>query len=203
MGNHASGERRDRHKSGENYPYSPGRVDGQAFNYEKRGQNKLVMQNSEEEHDPVVVLKKKAAIADDSTPIPSRPMPVVKGNKKMLPFVIKWTGGGNNVAIAGSFNQWNQLTMVKSEKDFVAIVDLPEGEHEYKFYVDGEWKTNPQEQMVDSSIGTQNNIISIKDKDFEEFENALLKDPNDKKEKFFGGETKEVAKEEGGLKSQY
>lgn len=203
MGNHASGERRDRHKSGENYPYSPGRVDGQAFNFEKNRQNKLVMQNSEEEHDPVVVLKKKAAIVDDSTPIPSRPMPIVKGNKKMLPFVIKWTGGGANVAIAGSFNQWNKLTMVKSEKDFVAIVDLPEGEHEYKFFVDGEWKTNPQEQTIDSSIGTENNMISIKESDFEEFENALLKDPNDKKGKSFGGEAKEVAKDEGETKDEY
>jgi hypothetical protein len=25
------------------------------------------------------------------------------------------------------------------------IIDLPEGEHEYKFLVDGEWKVNPQE----------------------------------------------------------
>lgn len=25
------------------------------------------------------------------------------------------------------------------------IIDLPEGEHEYKFLVDGEWKVNPSE----------------------------------------------------------
>lgn len=34
--------------------------------------------------------------------------------------------------------------MVKSHGDFVTIIDLPEGEHEYKFYVDGEWKHDPK-----------------------------------------------------------
>lgn len=33
--------------------------------------------------------------------------------------------------------------MVKSHGDFVTIIDLPEGEHQYKFYVDGEWKHDP------------------------------------------------------------
>ena len=32
-----------------------------------------------------------------------------------------------------------------SQGDFTAIVDLPEGEHEYKFFVDGEWLHNPDE----------------------------------------------------------
>ena len=34
---------------------------------------------------------------------------------------------------------------IHSQGDFTAIVDLPEGEHEYKFYVDGEWLHNPDE----------------------------------------------------------
>lgn len=33
----------------------------------------------------------------------------------------------------------------KDGEDFVAIVDLPEGEHQYKFLIDEEWKFNPQE----------------------------------------------------------
>jgi len=32
-----------------------------------------------------------------------------------------------------------------STSDYVAIVDLPEGEHQYKFLIDGEWKHNPSE----------------------------------------------------------
>ena len=39
--------------------------------------------------------------------------------------------------------------MSKSTKDFVAIVDLKEGEHEYKFLVDGEWLNDPNTETVD------------------------------------------------------
>lgn len=72
--------------------------------------------------------------------------------------------------------------LVISEKDFVAIVDLPEGMHEYKFLVDGEWKVMQGEAEVTNTMGTKNNVITISDTDFEEFENALLRDPNDKSE---------------------
>ena len=34
---------------------------------------------------------------------------------------------------SGSFNNWQKMKMSRSTKDFVAIVDLKEGEHEYKF----------------------------------------------------------------------
>lgn len=30
-------------------------------------------------------------------------------------------------------------TFFQSHNDFVAILDLPEGEHQYKFFVDGQW----------------------------------------------------------------
>lgn len=33
----------------------------------------------------------------------------------------------------------------QSQNTFVAIVDLPEGEHQYKFYVDGQWTHDPAE----------------------------------------------------------
>lgn len=75
------------------------------------------------------------------------------------------------------------LSYFHSEKDFVAIVDLPEGSHQYKFLVDGEWKVSAGEAACDNGMGTQNNMITINEADFEEFENALLRDPNDKEEK--------------------
>lgn len=33
----------------------------------------------------------------------------------------------------------------QSQNTFAAIVDLPEGEHQYKFYVDGQWTHDPAE----------------------------------------------------------
>lgn len=61
-----------------------------------------------------------------------------------LPTVFKWDGGGKQVFISGTFSNWKALPMVKSHKDFVTIVDLPEGDHQYKFFVDGEWKHDPK-----------------------------------------------------------
>lgn len=129
----------------------------------------------------------------DDTPPPRMRPPLTAGNKKMLPVVIKWTGGGTNVAIAGTFNQWQKIPMVKSEKDFVAIVDLPEGSHEYRFMVDGEWKVSKNDNTTNTATNNNNaannnnnnkeknnNVITISETDFDEFETALLPDPNDK-----------------------
>jgi hypothetical protein len=40
---------------------------------------------------------------------------------------------------------WQFLTFFSyySHGDFVTIIDLPEGEHQYKFFVDGEWRHDP------------------------------------------------------------
>lgn len=56
----------------------------------------------------------------------------------------KWDGGGKEVFISGTFSEWKPIPMVKSHGDFVTIVDLPEGDHEYKFCVDGDWRHDPK-----------------------------------------------------------
>ncbi|VDN16476.1 unnamed protein product [Dibothriocephalus latus] len=53
-----------------------------------------------------------------------------------LPTVFKWEGGGKDVYISGTFNGWKS----KIPMNFYTIIDLPEGEHQYKFIVDGQWK---------------------------------------------------------------
>lgn len=40
------------------------------------------------------------------------------------------------------------LFSLHSHNDFVAILDLPEGEHQYKFFVDGQWVHDPSEVML-------------------------------------------------------
>jgi hypothetical protein len=39
--------------------------------------------------------------------------------------------------------QFLTFIFYSSHGDFVTIIDLPEGEHQYKFCVDGEWKHDP------------------------------------------------------------
>ncbi|XP_028449295.1 5'-AMP-activated protein kinase subunit beta-2 isoform X2 [Perca flavescens] len=90
---------------------------------------------------------------------------------KARPTVIRWAGGGKEVYIAGSFNNWStKIPLNKSHNDFVAILDLPEGEHQYKFFVDGQWVHDPSEAVVTSQLGTINNLIQVKKSDFEVFD---------------------------------
>nr|XP_040053901.1 5'-AMP-activated protein kinase subunit beta-1a [Gasterosteus aculeatus aculeatus] len=90
--------------------------------------------------------------------------------------VFRWTGDGKEVYLSGSFNNWvNKIPLIRSQNTFVAIVDLPEGEHQYKFYVDGQWTHDPAEPVVTSQLGTVNNIIQVRKTDFEVFD-ALMVD---------------------------
>ncbi|KAM9349736.1 5'-AMP-activated protein kinase subunit beta-2 isoform 2-T2 [Symphorus nematophorus] len=90
---------------------------------------------------------------------------------KARPTVIRWAGGGKEVYIAGSFNNWStKIPLNKSHNDFVAILDLPEGEHQYKFFVDGQWVHDSSEPIVTSQLGTINNLIQVKKSDFEVFD---------------------------------
>ncbi|XP_062617839.1 5'-AMP-activated protein kinase subunit beta-1-like isoform X4 [Saccostrea cucullata] len=94
---------------------------------------------------------------------------------KLLPTVFKWEGGGKDVYVTGSFNNWqSKIPLVKSHGDFTTIVDLPEGDHQYKFFVDGQWVHNTEEPTVTNDKGTQNNVISVKKSDFEVFEALAL-----------------------------
>ncbi|EUB62918.1 5'-AMP-activated protein kinase subunit beta-1 [Echinococcus granulosus] len=90
-----------------------------------------------------------------------------------LPTVFKWEGGGKEVYISGTFNGWkSKIPMVKSKQNFYTIIDLPEGEHQYKFIVDGQWKLgkNQVAPTTTSPTGVQNNIITVNMSDFDVIE---------------------------------
>jgi len=99
--------------------------------------------------------------------------PHVHVTASKLPTVFKWpaTGGDKNIYLSGSFDDWkSKMPMVKSQEQFCQIVDLEEGEHEYKFLVDGEWKCNPKEAKKENNMGSENNVVTVKASDFEVFE---------------------------------
>lgn len=178
MGNAGSGGApRERQKSGETAPSSPCKEE-QAFNFDKKVVNRLVFQGSQDEEEPYFTkpVPQSQEVAFDS-PRP-RSNTVSEGTttteKDTTPTVFKWEGGGKDVYISGTFTNWKTIPMVKSHGDFVTIIDLPEGEHQYKFYVDGEWKSDPSKQTVEEN-NTKNNLITVKKSDFEVFQ-ALDKD---------------------------
>ncbi|XP_060571068.1 5'-AMP-activated protein kinase subunit beta-2-like isoform X3 [Ruditapes philippinarum] len=111
--------------------------------------------------------------------------------ERLLPTVFKWEGGGKEVFVSGSFNNWKtKIPLAKSDDiqdrdhkttvngDFFTIVDLPEGEHQYKFYVDGNWLHNVNEPSTSNNLGTLNNIVTVKKSDFEVFEALALDSVN-------------------------
>lgn len=90
--------------------------------------------------------------------------------EKGLPTIFKYQGQGKEVYVCGTFNDWQKLRMNRSAKDFVAIVELAEGNHEYKFNVDGEWINDPNSPVVETSQGFKNNVIKVQKADFDAFE---------------------------------
>ncbi|XP_018902990.1 5'-AMP-activated protein kinase subunit beta-1 isoform X2 [Bemisia tabaci] len=184
MGN-AGSNQPHRAKPGEiQTPSSPCKdTQSQAFVFSKKPASKLVFQSSNEEEEPyftkganehefgAVAPRQRSATISEGTKVSK----VKQDKPSTLPTVFKWEGGGKQVLISGTFSNWKPLPMVKSHGDFVTIIDLPEGEHQYKFCVDGEWKFDPSLRIVDNGLGTKNNMISVKKTDFEVFQ-ALEKD---------------------------
>ncbi|KAI4463654.1 amp-activated protein kinase beta subunit [Holotrichia oblita] len=159
MGNAgASGFTRERQKSGDTAPPSPSRED-QAFSFDKKI-DKLVLQSSQEDEEPYFT---KPAVQDAYDPSRPRSNTLSEGTK-------------TNVSDkTPQFFVGKTIPMVKSHGDFVTIIDLPEGSHQYKFFVDGEWRNDPSTNIVESDAGTKNNIVVVKKSDFEVFQ-ALAKD---------------------------
>ncbi|XP_028853093.1 5'-AMP-activated protein kinase subunit beta-1b isoform X2 [Denticeps clupeoides] len=94
-----------------------------------------------------------------------------KSPSQARPTVFQWSGGGKEIFVSGSFNNWSsKIPLSKSQKNFVALIDLPEGEHLYKYYVDGHWTLDSKEPTVTNKAGVVNNVILVKKTDFEVFD---------------------------------
>eukprot|EP00040_Diaphanoeca_grandis_P026623 m.149520 g.149520 ORF g.149520 m.149520 type:complete len:306 (-) comp30662_c0_seq3:272-1189(-) len=98
--------------------------------------------------------------------VPARP--------RTLKVLFKWTGDATSVAVAGSFNNWqNPVPLQKlSHNEFRTELELDMNEHEeletpniiYKYIVDGKWKHDPLAPVVASGLGSLNNILKLDDK---------------------------------------
>ncbi|XP_017066220.1 5'-AMP-activated protein kinase subunit beta-1 [Drosophila eugracilis] len=179
-----------------------GGVGGQAFSFDKKHTAVLNEGSSQEDDDPYYTGtgtgSTRRGTTDDSASAVPREQSSMDNNeeeetgtepatgsqllgeeddirKTALPTVLRWDGGGKNVTISGTFSNWKPITMVRSHQNFVTIIDLPEGDHQYKFCVDGEWKHDPKLKSVENDEGQRNNLVSVRESDFEVFQ-ALAKD---------------------------
>ncbi|MDX6695183.1 MAG: hypothetical protein QOF02_2786 [Blastocatellia bacterium] len=90
------------------------------------------------------------------------PAPNLKGNTT---FRLKGYADANVVALAGSFNAWNQSQLICAHEndEWVCRLDLEPGIYTYKFIVDGNWTLDPvNPNTVEDEAGNVNSVIEVK-----------------------------------------
>ncbi|KAG0228127.1 hypothetical protein BGW41_003538 [Actinomortierella wolfii] len=89
----------------------------------------------------------------------------------MVPTIITWTQGGNNVYVTGTFNNWKQkVRLNKSTNDFSTILNLPPGTHRIKFIVDDEWKCSTELSAATDAEGNLVNFLEVADEEQDELD---------------------------------
>lgn len=91
----------------------------------------------------------------------------LSSNTKLHPVTFQWRGGGVSIKLAGSFNEWTEYIPLICDSPGSSfpkvILELPEGIHQYKFIVDGEWQYDPDAPLlVESLSGYKNNYVNVK-----------------------------------------
>ncbi|HZB46353.1 MAG TPA: DUF3471 domain-containing protein [Pyrinomonadaceae bacterium] len=90
------------------------------------------------------------------------PPPSLKGNTT---FRLKGHADASIVAVAGSFNNWNQsqLLFAREGDEWVCRVDLDPGVYTYKLVVDGNWLLDPSNPSTqEDEAGNVNNVLEVK-----------------------------------------
>jgi 1,4-alpha-glucan branching enzyme len=72
----------------------------------------------------------------------------------------------NRVHVTGEFTNWSRegLEMEKDATDglWKLVVDIPPGEYEYRFIVDGVWIRDPNNQdYVRNEFGQENSLLVV------------------------------------------
>jgi 1,4-alpha-glucan branching enzyme len=87
-----------------------------------------------------------------------------KVKRRKIIFSLK-TSTAHEVILMGDFNDWNAKAhpMNKDENGvWKKTVMLFPGRYEYKFLVDGQWETDPQnDQVCFNRFGTRNSILVV------------------------------------------
>ena len=90
---------------------------------------------------------------------------VKKGRKRgTLTFSMRAVDGVSKVCLAGDFTDWQPLAMRKRDGVFSVTVAVPPGTHEYKFIVDGHWRTDPDHSdWAVNPYDTLNSVVTVQD----------------------------------------
>ncbi|HKY29867.1 MAG TPA: glycogen-binding domain-containing protein [Pyrinomonadaceae bacterium] len=92
----------------------------------------------------------------------SLPSPSLKGTTT---FRLKGHANARIVAVAGSFNEWNQSQVLcgKEADEWVCRIDLAPGKYTYKFIIDGDWILDPANpDTEEDERGFTNSVLVVK-----------------------------------------
>ncbi len=81
-------------------------------------------------------------------------------------FVCGLNPGAREVYLVGEFNNWNPRAdrMTKTKNGFRKTIQLPPGEYQYKFLIDGEWHHDPSAtRQVPNQFGSTNSVVRVGD----------------------------------------
>lgn len=88
----------------------------------------------------------------------------------LIPMRFVWPYGGRSVFLSGSFTRWSELVPMTPVEGcptvFQAIYSLLPGYHQYKFFVDGEWRHDEHQPYVSGDYGIVNTILLATDPNF-------------------------------------
>ncbi|KAK4791405.1 hypothetical protein SAY86_031818 [Trapa natans] len=85
-------------------------------------------------------------------------------SEEVIPMIITWSFGGNDVAVEGSWDSWtSRKVLQRSGKDHSILLVLPSGIYHYRFIVDGEWRYVPDLPHIADDHGRICNILDVHD----------------------------------------
>ncbi|WP_026935362.1 hypothetical protein [Christiangramia echinicola] len=85
--------------------------------------------------------------------------------KKKVTFHLNNFQDASEVILTGSFNNWDehQLRMKKTDSGWIQTMVLSGGKHHYKYIVDGEWKVDPDNTIMEyDGEGHINSVCMVK-----------------------------------------
>jgi 1,4-alpha-glucan branching enzyme len=86
------------------------------------------------------------------------------GTGDTITFNLKGYVNANQIILSGSFNNWrtSELVMEKTPNGWKLNYMLPQGNYEYKFIVDGNWITDPENQFTSATLEGLNSFFTVK-----------------------------------------
>ncbi|CAL0301591.1 unnamed protein product [Lupinus luteus] len=88
----------------------------------------------------------------------------------LIPMRFVWPYGGRSVFLSGSFTRWSELLPMSPVEGcpsvFQVVYSVPPGCHQYKFFVDREWRHDEHQPYVSGEYGIVNTVFLATDPNY-------------------------------------